>query len=80
MQDISNNILQYRESAALLKRRIQELNEQIRGAVSNQEGAVKHLLERRSILYTQLAGIEYAIRMLTEYENAVLAREVSLVG
>ena len=76
MQDISNNILQYRKSAALLKQRIHELNEQIRGAASSCEGSVKQLLERRGILYIQLAGIEYAIRMLTEYQNAVSSREV----
>jgi len=78
MQNISSNILEYRESAALLKGRIQELNEQIREADSRREGPAKQLMERRGILYTQLTGIEYAIRALTEYQNAVSSREVKL--
>ena len=66
MQDITHTILEYRESAALLKRRILELNEQIRGDAEKREGMTKQLLERRAILYTQLAGIEYAIRELSQ--------------
>ena len=76
MQNITYTILEYRESAALLKGRISELNEQIRGDAINREGMTRQLLERRGVLYTQLAGIEYAIRELTQYENAVSSREV----
>lgn len=74
MQDIPYTIQEYKQSALAIKTRIQELNAQI-NQTARQEGLTKRLLERRGILYTELCDIEYALRVLTEYQNAVSPQE-----
>lgn len=68
MQDIEGTIAEYEESHSKLRGHIHELNEQIGSSKPCKEDSrIRSLLERRSLMYTQLWDIEFAIRSLHEY-------------
>lgn len=78
MQDIEYTVNEYEESRAIIKNRIHELNAQINKSAScKEDSSVKRLLERRSIMYTQLWDIEYAIRELRDYLCVTIELEVN---
>jgi flagellar capping protein FliD len=72
--------LEYKKSAAILKKRIDEISKQIREIGDDYDGLKKQLFDRRALLYTELTGLQYAIRELMEYKAAVGARVAIRAG
>jgi len=74
MQDIETTIAQYRQSCAKVRARIAWLGEEIIKA--RQQGqAVKELMDRRYLLYTELTDMQYAIGCLKDYNKTANRRE-----
>lgn len=71
MTDITTTIAEYSASMALVRRRIDELNQRISSASIHEEGDSRKILEtRRYMLYSELWEMEGAMDALQEYLDA----------
>lgn len=68
MENIFHTIMEYKKSCALVRQRIEQLNKQIH-AQNEDTGKDKALLDRRHLLYLELADLLSAIRAMEDYSS-----------
>jgi len=68
MQDIAITIKEYKSSCEKVRKRIEQLTAQIDNARRG-DLPLKELMDRRCLLYTELADMQYAVKCMEEYRN-----------